>query len=63
MRKWLVLLLALAIVYALSKLNTQTRRRKYPILKRLDAALNILVWVMALAYLAAFVYWLITEVF
>ncbi len=62
MRKWLVLLLALAVVYALSKLNTRGRRKKYPILKRLNAALNIIVWVMALAYLAAFVYWLVTEV-
>jgi nitrate/nitrite transporter NarK len=63
MRKWLILLLALAVVYALSKLNTKTRRKKYPILKRFDTALNIVVWVMALAYLAAFIYWLVTEVF
>jgi hypothetical protein len=63
MRKWLVLLLGLSVVYALSKLNTKTRRKRYPILKRLNTALNILVWAMALAYLAAFVYWLVTEVF
>jgi hypothetical protein len=63
MRKWLVLLLGLSVVYALSKLNTKTRRKRYPILKRLNTALNVLVWAMALAYLAAFVYWLVTEVF
>ncbi len=63
MRKWLVLLLGLAVVYALSKLNTKNRRKRYPVLKRLNAALNVVVWVMTLAYLAAFVYWLITEVF
>jgi hypothetical protein len=63
MRKWLVFLLGLSVVYALSKLNTKTRRKRYPILKRLNTALNVLVWAMALAYLAAFVYWLVTEVF
>jgi hypothetical protein len=62
MRKWLVFLLALAVLYAVSKLNTKKRRKKYPILKRLNAAINIVVWVMFISYLAAFIYWLITEV-
>ena len=62
MRKWLVFLLALAVLYAVSKLNTKKRRKKYPILKRLNTAINIVVWVMFISYLAAFIYWLITEV-
>ncbi len=62
MRKWLVFLLALAVLYAVSKLNTKKRRKKYPILKRLNTAINIIVWVMFISYLAAFVYWIITEV-
>lgn len=62
MRKWLTLLLALAIVYALSKLNTKRRRERYPFLKRVNEFINILVWVLFTVYLAAFSYWLWTEV-
>lgn len=62
MRKWLTLLLALAIVYALSKLNTKRRRERYPFLKRVNEFVNILVWVLFTVYLAAFSYWLWTEV-
>jgi len=61
-RKWLTLLLALAIVYALSKLNTKRRRERYPFLKRVNEFINILVWVLFTVYLAAFSYWLWTEV-
>jgi len=62
MRKWLYFLLALAVVYALSKLNTQKRRKKYPLLKRINFFLNVVVWVLIVSYVATFVYWLITEV-
>lgn len=62
MRKWLTMFLALAVVYALSKLNTKRRRERYPFLKRVNEAVNILVWVLFAAYLAAFLYWLWTEV-
>lgn len=62
MRKWLTLLLALAIVYALSKLNTKRRRERYPFLKRVNEFVNILVWVLFTVYLGAFCYWLWTEV-
>ena len=62
MRKWLTMLLALAVVYALTKLNTKRRRERYPFLKRVNEAVNILVWVLFGVYLAAFLYWLWTEV-
>lgn len=62
MRKWLTLLLALAVVYALSKLNTKRRRERYPFLKKVNDFVNILVWVLFAVYAAAFSYWLWTEV-
>ncbi len=62
MRKWLYFLLALAVVYALSKLNTQKRRKKYPLLKRINFFLNVIVWVLLVSYVATFLHWLITEV-
>jgi hypothetical protein len=61
MRKWLVLLLALAILYMLPKINTRRTRSRYPYLKRLNETINILAFVLLVAYLAAFVYWLLTR--
>ena len=62
MRKWLVMLLAIAILYALPKLNTRGRGSSFPFLKRFNDTLNILVWVLLAVYLGAFLYWLWTEV-
>lgn len=61
MRKWLVLLLAIAIIYALPKINTARGRTRYPFLKRLNETINILAVVLFIVYLAAFVYWLFTR--
>jgi MFS superfamily sulfate permease-like transporter len=61
MRKWLVLLLAIAIIYALPKLNTRRGRTRYPFLKRLNETINILAVVLLIVYLTAFVYWLFTR--
>jgi len=62
MRKWLVLLLAIALLYALPKLNTREGRSSFPLLKRINDAINILVWVLLAVYFSAFLYWLWTEV-
>jgi hypothetical protein len=61
MRKWLVLLLAIALLYALPKLNTRGRRSRFPLLRRIDQAINIVAAVLLAVYLVAFVYWLITR--
>jgi len=62
MRKFLVMLLAIALLYALAKLNTRGRRSSLPFLKRINDTLNILVWVLLAVYFGAFVYWLWTEI-
>lgn len=61
MRKWLVLLLVIALIYALPKLNTRRTRGKFPLMKRINDTINILAAVLLVVYLAAFVYWLITR--
>lgn len=58
MRKWLFVLLAVALLYALSEINTRRRRRIFPLLKRINEVLNVLVWVLLVVYLGAFLYWL-----
>lgn len=61
MRKWLILLLALAILYALPKFNTKRSRTRFPFIKRLNQTINILAVVLLVFYLTAFVYWLLTR--
>lgn len=61
MRKWLVLLLALALLYALPKLNTRRTRRSFPLMKRIDDAINVVVVVLLAIYLVAFLRWLLSR--
>jgi hypothetical protein len=61
MRKWLVVLLALAVLYALPKINTRRSRRHFPLMKRINDTVNILAAVLLVVYVAAFIYWLFTR--
>ncbi len=61
MRKWLILLLALAILYALPKINTRRTRRSFPLMKSIDQAINVIVVVLLAIYVFSFVRWLITR--
>jgi len=62
MRKWLFVGLVLAILYALSTLTGKRHKARYPILRRLDRAISIVVWILLAAYGLSFVYWLFTQV-
>ena len=62
MRIWLVMLLAIALLYALPRLNTRGRRNAFPLLKRINDTINILVWVLLAVYFGAFLYWVWTKV-
>ncbi|MGB7295652.1 MAG: hypothetical protein WBC70_08690 [Candidatus Aminicenantales bacterium] len=62
MRKWLFILLVLAVLYALSKFTGKKQQARYPFLKRVDRTINLLVWVLLTAYLVSFFYWLYTEI-
>lgn len=62
MRKWLFVLLVLAVLYALSKITGKKHQARYPFLKRVDRTITLLVWVLLTAYLVSFLYWLYIEV-
>ena len=62
MRKWLVLLLAIALLYAPPKINTRGRPRDFPLVQRVNDTINILAWVLLAVYFGAFLYWIWTEV-
>jgi hypothetical protein len=61
MRKWLLLFLAIALLFVLPKISSRRTRREFPLLQRLDNAINIIVAVFLAAYLFAFVRWLLTR--
>ncbi len=61
MRKWLYLLLVIAILYAISTLGNKKRISRDPFLKRIDKIITIVVWTLVIAYGAAFLYWLYTK--
>ncbi len=61
MRKWLLLLLAIALLYALPKLNTRRTRRDFPLMKRINDAVNVAAVVLLVVYLVAFVRWLLSR--
>jgi uncharacterized BrkB/YihY/UPF0761 family membrane protein len=63
MRKWLYLLLFIAILYVVSKLGTKKQGKKYPILKQISETITIAVWVLLVVYAVAFFYWLYTVIF
>ena len=62
MRKWLFLLLLLAVLYALSKFTGKKQQARYPFLKRIDKTITLLVWVLLAVYVLSFLYWLYTQV-
>jgi hypothetical protein len=62
MRKWLLILLSLAVVYILARLNTPQAHQRYPRLKRIDNAVTRFVWILGALYLAAMAYWFYDKV-
>lgn len=63
MRKWLYILLFIAIVYAVSRWGTKKQGNNSPLLKQISEAINIAVWVLLVAYIVVFFYWLYTVIF
>jgi hypothetical protein len=62
MRKWLYVLLAISVLYAVSRLNSEKRKARYPILKRIDKTVTYLAWILLAAYGITFLYWIYTEI-
>jgi len=58
MRTWLAVLLAIALLFVLPKLNTRRTRQRFPLIGRIDRAINIIVVVSLAVYLLAFIRWL-----
>jgi len=62
MRKWLYLLLVIAILYAISTFGNKKRIARDPFLKRIDKIITIVVWTLVIVYGVAFLYWLYTKI-
>ncbi|MCK4646932.1 MAG: hypothetical protein KAU46_11830 [Candidatus Aminicenantes bacterium] len=62
MRKWLLFLVILVLVYIISKINRRKQPRS-PFLKRLNETFSIIVWILLAVYSVSFLYWLYTIIF
>lgn len=62
MRKWLFFLVILVVIALLSKKN-QKKDARTPFGKRFSETLSIIVWVLSIAYVISFFYWLYRQIF
>ena len=62
MRKWLYVLLMIAILYAISTFGNKKRIARDPLLKRIDKIITVVVWTLVIVYGAALLYWLYTKI-
>jgi magnesium-transporting ATPase (P-type) len=62
MRKWFLFLVILGLIYILSKASRKKETRS-PFHKRFNETVSIVVWVMLIAYVVSFLYWLYTQIF
>jgi hypothetical protein len=63
MRKWLFVLLFIAVLYGVSKLGVKEQGKRQKVFKQISEAITITVWVLLVAYVCAFLYWLYTVIF
>ncbi|NOR11685.1 MAG: hypothetical protein GQ545_00350 [Candidatus Aminicenantes bacterium] len=62
MRRWAIFLVILVVVYLVSQASKKKDVRS-PLRKRFNETLTIIVWVMLVAYVLSFFYWLYTQIF
>ena len=62
MRKWFLFLAILGLVYILSKASQRGENRS-SFRQRFNETLSILVWVLIIAYVLSFLYWLYSQIF
>ncbi len=62
MRKWLLFLAIIGLIYMISKAARREGKRT-PFQQRFSETISIVVWVLVLAYVLSFLYWLYTQIF
>jgi magnesium-transporting ATPase (P-type) len=62
MRRLAIFLVILVVVYLVSQASKKKDVRS-PLRKRFSETLTIIVWVMLVAYVLSFFYWLYTQIF
>jgi hypothetical protein len=62
MRKWFLFLVILGLIYVFSKASQRGKHRS-PFRQRFNETLSITVWVMVVAYVLSFLYWLYSQIF
>ncbi len=62
MRRWLLFLVILALIYIILKINRRMQPRS-PFLKQLNETFSIIVWILLAVYVFSFLKWLYTIIF
>jgi len=62
MRKWAIFFVILVIVYLVSHASKKKGVRS-PFRKRFNETISIVVWVLLVAYVVSFLYWLYNQFF
>lgn len=62
LRKFLYLLLALTVLYALAAMKKGRPRPGAPVLKSIGRTLRLVAWILLAVYLAYFIYWVYSQV-
>ncbi len=62
MRKWLLFLVILVLVYIISRINKR-KLPQSPFFKRLNETFSIIVWILLAVYSVSFLYWVYTIIF
>jgi len=63
MKKWYVVLIAILAFSILASIKKRRSSRRDGIIKRIDTFINILFWVLLIAYSLTFLYWLYRAIF
>jgi hypothetical protein len=61
MRKWILFLVIIGLVYVVSKASQKGENRS-SFRQRFSETVSILVWVLIIAYVLSFLYWLYSQI-
>ena len=62
MRRWLLFLAIIGLVYIISKVSQKGENRS-SFRQRFSETVSILVWVLIVAYVLSFLYWIYSQIF
>lgn len=63
MKKWYFLIVTIIVFYILASIKKKQKAKKDGIVKRIDTFINLVFWILLIAYSLTFIYWLYKALF